>query len=200
MSSKTYCIRTSNEAVIDAVAAFAKQHGIAESTAIGRMLAEGIAIAAGKPIVRFAVLDPNANENYSLALGQLRELSRVLKRTVAVLARPQPMDAAENKARIADQKVAREALAEVLPAVHRLKKAGKMEFMLLDMTPAMAEASYDHAVKNKRPMMSMIFGALVGKPGLQSIMETGCLPTAPLAVVGDGNTKPDAPVAKEAKP
>lgn len=60
MNSKTYSVRISEESVNEAIAAYAAKHGIPLSTAVARMLAEGLKSLSGKPVNTFAVIDPQA--------------------------------------------------------------------------------------------------------------------------------------------
>jgi len=193
MATKTYCLRTSNEVVIAAIAAYAKKHGIAESTAIGRMLAEGIIAIEGKSITRFAALDPNAVEIYSLALGEVRELSRILKLCDRALQRPRPLNPEDHRQWDADKKASRTAFIEVHNKMRRLKLAGKMEFMLHDISLPDVEGYYREAMQNKDAKRSAIFGSLIGKPAWQPPAPNGALPIPPVPAPAATTAKSTVP-------
>ena len=93
MGTKSFSVRLSGEN-LEEVKAYAAMQGIQESTAIGKLLDEGRKALKGQPITRWAVVDPDSN-NYSLALGQLRENSHVLEKSLKALGRPRPKTEAE---------------------------------------------------------------------------------------------------------
>jgi hypothetical protein len=125
MDTKNFSFRLSGENRAD-VKAYAAEHGVTESTAVGRLLEERRALAEGRDPVRFAIADPDGVA-FAVANGSLSENGAVLKRTIeAIVSRNRKWteeEAVEIKAAIASLKT---ALAENLARQRRLMGLEKL--------------------------------------------------------------------------
>lgn len=164
MATKNYCVRLNDEALINEVSAYAETHGVPESVALARLLAEGRNARLGKPIVRFAALDPHASVQYSLALGELRDLHRVLKHCVAALKLPRPLVEKERATWEAEKKQATDAFAAVKPKIDALSRAGHLELLLNDYSVKDLEKHYKTCCEQRISSLVVILGTLLGKP------------------------------------
>jgi hypothetical protein len=133
--TKNYSVRLSDPAVNAAVEHHAATQGIPESTAIGRMLAEGLAAKEGKPIERFAALDPAAASYYSTALGELRALTDSLRGCKKALSRPRPLRGDGQQEWDRMQRLVAANLELVPQKIEQLKKAGHLELLLNNVDP-----------------------------------------------------------------
>ena len=163
MASKTYSIRLSDESLQTEISAYAAARGISESTAIGRLLLEGKKAREGKPILRFAQLDPGATTYFSVALNALRELAGVLRQCRAALARPRPVAAEDQAEWEVNKKAAADAFSLVSVKIAQLKKAGHLEFLLNDVNLKHVEVWYNHGIKNRHVVLVAVMGALLGR-------------------------------------
>jgi hypothetical protein len=184
MNSKTYSVRVSDDLLNEEIAAYAATHGVAESTAFVRLCIEGRNARTGKPITRFAVSDPQAEKHYNLALGQLRELSRTLRRCITALRVPRPLTVEEQVVWAAEKKQAADAFAAVHTAINALKHAGRLEVLLHGVKSANLESLYRQGIDKGIRSLVVVFGALLGKPLVAANPET--VPTT---------TPPKTPVA-----
>lgn len=171
MSTKNYSVRISDESLNNEVAAYAKQHGIPASTAIVRLLMEGMRARAGKPITRFAVVDPEAPKHYSLALGELRNVGQALQQNLTALRLPRPMLPEDQVAWTAAYQASAEASGRVQTAIERLKHTGRLEFLLVDVPPDILQVCYQNALDKRLPVPFAIYAALLGKTSVLPPME-----------------------------
>ena len=162
MSTKNYSVRISAPAVNADVERYAAEAGIPESTAIGRLLAEGLAAREGKPINRFAALDPAANAHYSAALGELRALADSLRVCKKALGKPRPLRGDGQAEWDRMQRLAAANLELVPHKIEQLKKAGRLELLLNDVNPQDLVKINDWAKTNNRALDTLL-AALFGE-------------------------------------
>jgi hypothetical protein len=160
--TKNYSVRISAPAVNADVEHYAAAHGIPESTAIGRLLAEGLAAKEGKPITRFAALDPAADPHYSAALGELRALTDSLRACKKALGKPRPLRGDRQAEWDQMQRLTVANLELVPQKIEQLKKAGHLELLLNNVDPkelrSLQRQGREKGIKSLYVVMTALLG------------------------------------------
>ncbi len=162
MASPTYSARVADERLNAAIDAYANEHQIGHGAALVRLALEGLQAKEGKPINRFAAMDPKALELYQLTLGELKQTAHTLNKCRSALKRARPLTDEDRLEWERDKLTATSAFENVQTAIKKLGVSGHLEALLWqDRKPV--EQVYNWAAKNNQPMAAFL-GALLGKP------------------------------------
>ncbi|MFT3829218.1 MAG: hypothetical protein QM691_05860 [Opitutaceae bacterium] len=162
MASPTYSARVADERLNAAIDAYATEHKIGHGAALVRLALEGLQAKEGKPINRFAVMDPKALDLYLLTLGELKQTAHVLNKCRSALKRARPFTEDDRIEWERDKLKATSAFDNVQTTIKKLEKYGHLE-LLLWLDPKPIEQLHTWAVKNNHAMAAFL-GALLGKP------------------------------------
>lgn len=143
MATKTSSCRFSGES-LKKTEKRASDEGIPFSTAVKRYLEDAVSVTEGKPIVRWAVVDPES-ERYSLALHEATGISKAISALTVALNRPRPKTPEQIKEEAEIKSQAKRALAGTDRAIDQLRRSGQL--LLPDVTPDEVKA----ALKNHKP-------------------------------------------------